>query len=106
VFGRITSVALPLTNGSLTGEEPADADPKRGFAEEEADAINARGTTCTYGPGNSESLMCRYGRGPLPLDAQAMVILPLPRLYGICRFKQPNGTTPASMVCRRDPSGA
>lgn len=103
-FGKLTPNAVPLSNGSLDMEQPRYADPARGFSEDASDDVSASGATYGYGPGNDVSLMCRYGRGPLPLDAQVLVLIPLKPQFAICRFNAAKGKMPASMTCRRDPS--
>lgn len=102
LVGKVSGAALPLREGSLAGDDPATADPARGLDTVEAESLSAGRQVYSYTPDSASSLVCRYGKVTGPLLAEAVLLLKLPAVKGICTFVEPRAGKPGSMACMRD----
>jgi len=101
------ATSLALTSAALASIAPAEYDPEQfNLNEDEADDIEGDGLhasafTFTMSPDSGPvSLVCRYGTGPEPLLARAMLLIPLQPQSAKCRFTDATSGKPATMTCR------
>jgi len=105
-LGEATT-SLTLTSAALASIAPAEYDPEQfNLNEDEADdiegdGVHASASTFTMSPDSGPvSLVCRYGKGPEPLLARTMLLIPLQPQSAKCRFTDAALGKPATMICR------